>query len=71
MVFLFHFEELFESNDERGLIRISFGANERNEKCYLLIEQGKVSYLPDAILATKSNQLAHSLMKEWFHGICH
>ncbi len=69
--FFVHFEELFESDDERGLIRISFGANERNEKCYLLIEQGKVSYLPEAILATKSNQLAHSLMKEWFHGICH
>jgi len=68
--FFVHFEELFEIDDKNGLIRLSFGANERNEKCFIVIEEGKVSYLPDAILATKSNGAAHTLIKEWFHGIC-
>lgn len=68
--FFVHFEELFEIDEKSGLIRLSFGANERNEKCYIQIQEGKVSYLPDAILATKSNLAAHTLIKEWFHGIC-
>lgn len=68
--FFVHFEELFDIDDKSGLIRLSFGANERNEKCYILIEEGKLSYLPDRILATKSNLAAHTLIKEWFHGIC-
>ncbi|MBN1839627.1 MAG: tRNA (guanosine(46)-N7)-methyltransferase TrmB [Campylobacterales bacterium] len=69
--FFVHFEELFEIDDTNGLIRLSFGANERNEKCYLCIHNGMISYLPNAILATKSNAAAHNLMKEWFNGICH
>lgn len=69
--FFVHFEELFTINETSGLIRVSFGANERNEKAYIWIkEEGHVSYFPDAILATKSNMLAHNLMKEWFNGIC-
>lgn len=68
--FFVHFEELFEIDEKNGLIRLSFGANERNEKCYIQIHDGVISYLPDAILATKSNLAAHTLIKEWFHGIC-
>lgn len=68
--FFVHFEEIFKINDTSGLIRLSFGANERNEKCYILIDKTKVSYLPDAILATKSNNAAHILIEKWFHGIC-
>jgi tRNA (guanine-N7-)-methyltransferase len=65
-----HFEELFTIDEKSGLIRVSFGANERNEKCYIWIDQGNVRYLPDTILATKSNGSAHRLIEEWFHGIC-
>ena len=68
--FFVHFEDLFEINETSGLIRLSFGANERNEKCYIRIDNGKVSYLPNTILATKSNSAAHTLIKEWFDGIC-
>lgn len=68
--FFVHFEELFIINEQSGLIRLSFGANERNEKCYMYIDNGKVSYLPDSILATKSNSAAHNLIKEWLDGIC-
>jgi len=68
--FFVHFEELFEINEKSGLIRLSFGANERNERCFIQIQEGKVTYLPETILATKSNVAAHTLIKEWFHGIC-
>lgn len=68
--FFVHFEELFEIDEKSGLIRLSFGANERNERCFIQIQEGKVSYLPETILATKSNFSAHTLIKEWFHGIC-
>lgn len=68
--FFVHFEELFEIDDKSGLIRLSFGANERNEKCFIQIQEGRVSYLPETILATKNNSAAHNLIKEWFHGIC-
>lgn len=68
--FFIHFEEIFKIDATSGLIRLSFGANERNEKCYIWIDQNQVSYLPDTILATKSNSAAHLLIEKWFHGIC-
>ena len=68
--FFVHFEELFEIDEKSGLIRLSFGANERNERCFIQIKEGRVTYLPETILATKSNVAAHTLIKEWFHGIC-
>ena len=72
--FFVHFEELFCINERSGLIRVSFGANERNEKAYIWVqEDGKASYLPDAILATKSNFLfiwrnrdaPHRIVRNW------
>jgi len=70
--FFLHLEELFVINEKSGLIRLSFGANERNEKAYVWFqEDGSVQYLPSTILATKNNQAAHNLMKEWFDGIRH
>lgn len=70
--FFLHLEELFVINEKSGLIRLSFGANERNEKAYVWVhEDGSVQYLPSTILATKNNQAAHNLMKEWFDGIRH
>lgn len=69
--FFVHFEEVFSVDDKSGFIRLSFGANERNEKAYIWIDkEGNASYLPSTILATKSNAAADKLIKEWFHGIC-
>ena len=69
--FFVHFEEIFRVDDNSGCMRLSFGANERNEKAYIWIDKdGSVSYLPATILATKSNAAANTLIKEWFHGIC-
>ncbi len=69
--FFLHLEELFVMSEKSGLIRLSMGANERNEKAYVWIqEDGSISYIP-SILATKSNVAAHNLMKEWLDGIRH
>lgn len=68
--FFVHLEEVFVIDESAGMLRLSFGANERNEKCYIRISQGEATYFPDTILATKSNQSAHTLIEEWFHGIC-
>ena len=70
--FFVHFEELFCVDETSGFVRLSFGANERNEKAYIWIDtQGNASYLPATILATKSNVAADTLIKEWCDGICH
>lgn len=68
--FFVHLEELFVVNEKSGFVRISFGANERNEKCYVWINEGEVSYFPDTILATKSNSEADKLIKKWIYGTC-
>jgi len=68
--FFVHFEELFIIDAQSGLIRISFGANERNEKSYLWIDKGHISYLPDTVLATTCNKDADKLIKEWVYGTC-
>ena len=69
--FFVHIEELFRVDEASGFIRLSFGANERNEKAYIWIDkEGNASYLPSTILATKSNVAADKLIKEWFDGIC-
>lgn len=69
--FFVHFEEIFTIDEHSGLIRLSFGANERNEKCYIFIDRAAMRYLPDRVLDTKSNRAAHTLIEEWFHGIRH
>ncbi len=69
--FFVHFEELFTIDEHSGLIRLSFGANERNEKCYIFIDKQSIRYIPDRVLDTKSNRAAHTLIEEWFHGIRH
>lgn len=68
--FFVHFEELYLIDISNGLIRISFGANERNEKCYLWVKEGHVSYFPNTVLATQSNIQADKLIKEWIDGLC-
>ncbi len=60
--FFVHIEEIFEINEEEGLIRVSFGASQRNERNYILIKKDEVSYLPDNVLATKDNLKAHELI---------
>jgi len=62
--FFIHIEEIFEINEEEGLVRVSFGASQRNERNYIHISKDGVSYLPDNVLATKDNLRAHELIIE-------
>jgi tRNA (guanine-N7-)-methyltransferase len=61
--FFAHIEEIFEISEEEGLIRVSFGASQRNEHSYIFIKKDEVTYFPDNVLATKDNEKAHELIK--------
>ena len=61
--FFAHIEEIFEINDEEGLVRVSFGASQRNEHSYVFIKKDEVTYFPNNVLATKDNEKAHELIK--------
>ncbi len=63
--FFAHIEEIFTINKEEGLIRVSFGASQRNEHSYIYIKKDEVVYMPDNVLATKDNEKAHELIKEY------
>jgi tRNA (guanine-N7-)-methyltransferase len=61
--FFAHIEEIFEINEEEGLVRVSYGASQRNEHSYVFIKKDEVIYLPNNVLATKDNEKAHELIK--------
>ena len=61
--FFAHIEDIFEINEEEGLIRVSYGASQRNEHSYVFIKKDGVTYFPNNILATKDNEQAHELIK--------
>jgi len=63
--FFAHIENIFEINENEGLVRVSFGASQRNEHSYIYIKKDEVTYLPDNVLATKDNEKAHNLIKEY------
>jgi len=61
--FFAHIENIFEINEDEGLIRVSYGASQRNEHSYVFIKKDEVTYLPNNVLATKDNEKAHELIK--------
>ena len=61
--FFAHIEEIYEIDKYSGLIRVSFGSNQRGEHCYIFIKKSMVTYLPNNILATKDNEKAHKLIE--------
>ncbi|MFK5881115.1 MAG: tRNA (guanosine(46)-N7)-methyltransferase TrmB [Sulfurospirillum sp.] len=64
-----HVEDIYEIDENEGLLKISFGASAKNERVYVEFLKDRISYFPDNILATKANQLAHSLLDEWLEEI--
>ena len=61
--FFAHIEDIYEINEDEGLVRVSFGASQRNEHSYIFIKKDEVTYLPNNVLATKDNEKAHELIK--------
>jgi len=63
--FFAHIENIFEIDENEGLLRVSFGASQRNEHNYVHIKKDEVTYLPNNVLATKDNEKAHKLIKDF------
>jgi len=61
--FFAHIEDIFEISEDEGLVRVSFGASQRNEHSYVFIKKDGLTYLPNNVLATKDNEKAHELIK--------
>jgi len=61
--FFAHIEDIYEINEDEGLLRVSFGASQRNEHSYIFIKKDEITYFPNNVLATKDNEKAHELIK--------
>ena len=60
-----HFEQLYTIDDETIMLRVSFGANERGEHNFILIEGEKALYFPKKVLSTEANVWAHRAIEDW------
>ncbi|MDR1976286.1 MAG: tRNA (guanosine(46)-N7)-methyltransferase TrmB [Campylobacteraceae bacterium] len=65
--FFVHFEEMHASG-ERVVIKTAFGAYERAEHMFIIIEADKISYFPNGAYALKANKKAHEIIKKWLNG---
>ncbi len=61
--FFAHIEDIYEVSEDEGLLRVSFGASQRNEHSYIFIKKDEITYFPNNVLATKDNEKAHELIK--------
>jgi tRNA (guanine-N7-)-methyltransferase len=67
--YFLHVEDIYSINKSEGLIKLSLGASSKNERVYVEFKNNKISYFPNKILATKSNQKAHHLLNSWLKEI--
>jgi len=65
--FFVHFETLHTKGNEVVVIKTAFGANERAEHSFIIIDKNKAAYFPNNIYATKANKMAHKIIAEWLH----
>ncbi|MDR2080988.1 MAG: tRNA (guanosine(46)-N7)-methyltransferase TrmB [Campylobacteraceae bacterium] len=65
--FFVHFEEMYASC-KRVVIKAAFGAYDRAEHMFIIIEEDKISYFPNNVYAAKANKAAHEIIKKWLNG---
>ncbi|MDR3346387.1 MAG: tRNA (guanosine(46)-N7)-methyltransferase TrmB [Campylobacteraceae bacterium] len=65
--FFVHFETLHTKGNEVVVIKTAFGANERAEHSFIIIDKNKAAYFPNNIYATKANKMAHKIIAEWLY----
>ncbi|MDR1613970.1 MAG: tRNA (guanosine(46)-N7)-methyltransferase TrmB [Campylobacteraceae bacterium] len=65
--FFVHFEDMY-TGCGRIVIKTAFGAYERAEHLFIIIEDDKISYFPNSAYATKANKMAHEVIKKWLNG---
>ncbi len=61
-----HFENIYKTDDNRGVLKLSFGSYGKSEHRYLLIDE-VATYLPSKILPTKQNINADKIIKEFIY----
>jgi len=62
-----HFEELYEIDENSGLIKLSMGAFEKPEHKFLLFNKNKLQYFPKHTISINQNSKSHMLIKEYFY----
>ena len=62
-----HFEEIYEIDENSGLIKLSMGAYEKPEHKFLLFNENRLQYFPKQTISINQNVKSHSIIKEYFH----
>jgi tRNA (guanine-N7-)-methyltransferase len=65
--FFVHFEEIY-IGCKRVVIKATFGAYDRAEHMFIVVEEDKISYFPNGAYATAANKAAHEVIKKWLNG---
>ncbi|MDR1006985.1 MAG: tRNA (guanosine(46)-N7)-methyltransferase TrmB [Campylobacteraceae bacterium] len=65
--FFVHFEEI-HTGCKKAVIKVAFGAYERAEHLFIIVEENKISYFPNGAYAVKANKKAHEIIKKWLYG---
>jgi len=62
-----HFENIYKIDEGSGVLKLSFGAYDRPEHKYLLIQDGKPFYLPNNLLPVWQNVQSNKIIKEYLY----
>ncbi|MBE0495937.1 MAG: tRNA (guanosine(46)-N7)-methyltransferase TrmB [Campylobacterales bacterium] len=62
-----HVEGWYEINQTQGMLKVAFGAYDRPEHRYVVIDQENAHYFPEEVFSTKANTLAHVALTEWMN----
>ena len=65
--FFIHFEEIYEIDENSGIIKLSLGAYEKCEHKYLLFKDNKIQYFPSVLLPIEQNFKSHQKIKEFLY----
>ncbi len=63
-----HFQKLYEIDEKRYLMELSFGSFDRPEHKYLLMQEDTIEYFPKPPVPSKANKKAHIKIEEALHA---
>ncbi len=62
-----HFEDIYEIDENSGIIKLSLGAYEKCEHKYLIFKDNKIQYFPSVLLPIEQNFKSHQKIKEFLY----
>ncbi|MDR1284875.1 MAG: tRNA (guanosine(46)-N7)-methyltransferase TrmB [Campylobacteraceae bacterium] len=65
--FFVHFETLHVKSNEIAVIKTAFGANERAERLFIIIDGKGARYFPNSVYAFSANKAAHEIIEKWLN----